>query len=732
MIQIIKNFKIFCQKFKTKKFSLLVLLTILFSCPILNQSLEASEKINNNLVHFENLRIEDLKINFGKKTTRHFLVMGRLIDQGEILKYNQMNSWKKVKIEYKNKNYEAKMKLHGKNPNNHSKGFIYHSYSVKLKKGQTINGFRKFKIIVDKRFEGSNKVLALSKVMNVLSLPIYPIKVNFNDIYFSQYAFVPRIDKVFSDKLGIGTYSFFNEYEEKNSYKENDLKSFLYNPYTSEFSATETHLKLLIQKLELSLKENYNFSNEFRNQIISRFNDLNYILYENNHEDILEFFEEDYIVRYLITIILSAENGHQNVYANQQIAYDTSTGYFYPFLTWDSQTDINKYISDSNILETAKNYSGDIPIPLMINLIDNQKIRNKLILKLSEIINEIKKNELIDKNLFNQLNEKNYISFLDDQLKSLKTKDFEKNNFDQYLVDLREFGVFEGDYFVFNSGEHIIQKDLILPKNLNVQINPGTTFFLTNKSSIIIYGSLKAEGTNDKKIYIKTYDSNKTFGTFAVIGGPTKKVSIKHLEIENPSEKIINGKYLQGGLSLYNFNDVTIDDLKIKNSEGEDGMNIKNANLCNLKNIFIQNAKFDAIDIDNCNTIAKNIKLENFNTKDDNGDGLDFYFSKASLKNIKIRGFNDKGISIGENSLVDISESLITNNKIGTAIKDDSCLKLLNKNDYNNNEIDISIYNKKNDYGSGTLILNKNQSFNIKSDSKGKIKYNINNNCSRI
>ena len=115
-----------------------------------------------------------------------------------------------------------------------------------------------------------------------------------------------------------------------------------------------------------------------------------------------------------------------------------------------------------------------------------------------------------------------------------------------------------------------------------------------------------------------------------------KKVSIKHLEIENPSEKIINGKYLQGGLSLYNFNEVTIDDLKIKNSEGEDGMNIKNANLCNLKNIFIQNAKFDAIDIDNCNTIAKNIKLENFNTKDDNGDGLDFYFSKASLKNIKL------------------------------------------------------------------------------------------------
>ena len=38
------------------------------------------------------------------------------------------------------------MKLHGKKPNNHSKGFIYHSYSVKLKKGQTINGLENLKL----------------------------------------------------------------------------------------------------------------------------------------------------------------------------------------------------------------------------------------------------------------------------------------------------------------------------------------------------------------------------------------------------------------------------------------------------------------------------------------------------------------------------------------------------------------------------------------------------------
>ena len=45
MIQIIKISKYSVKNLKPKKFSLLVLLTILFSCSILNQSLEASEKL---------------------------------------------------------------------------------------------------------------------------------------------------------------------------------------------------------------------------------------------------------------------------------------------------------------------------------------------------------------------------------------------------------------------------------------------------------------------------------------------------------------------------------------------------------------------------------------------------------------------------------------------------------------------------------------------------------------
>ena len=198
-------------------FAIIVAIFIFVKNEKFNQNiLNVNVELNSKLIYFEDKRIEDIKINFGKKTLRHFLVMGRLVEQVEIPKYNSLNKWKKVKIRHKDNIFKAKMKLHGKNPTNHSNGFIYHSYSIKLKKGDTINGYRDFKLIVNKRFNGSKKILSLAKHYDILSLPINPVKVEFNNEFFSEYSFVPKIDKFFTEKIGKGTYHFFREHEEKN------------------------------------------------------------------------------------------------------------------------------------------------------------------------------------------------------------------------------------------------------------------------------------------------------------------------------------------------------------------------------------------------------------------------------------------------------------------------------------------------------------------------------------
>ena len=242
---------------------------------------------------------------------------------------------------------------------------------------------------------------------------------------------------------------------------------------------------------------------------------------------------------------------------------------------------------------------------------------------------------------------------------------------------------------------------------------------------------MTVNGTFDNQIYIQSADKTEPFGVIAAVGNSSKQIDINFLNIANASEEKIKGRYYSGGLSLYNYKKIRINNLSINKSKGEDGLNIKYSKECILSNIKINDSKYDAIDIDNCHTLGENIFLKNTSNKDENGDGIDFYHSVANLKKIEVCGFKDKGISVGEKSYVKILESKICTNNIGVAIKDDSCFLLKENNIFEDNVTDISIYKKKSHYGSGTLVIDKqSQVLKIKKDDLGKIvKKNIDFNC---
>ncbi len=61
------------------------------------------------------------------------------------------------------------------------------------------------------------------------------------------------------------------------------------------------------------------------------------------------------------------------------------------------------------------------------------------------------------------------------------------------------------------------------------------------------------------------------------------------------------------------------------------------------------------------------------------------------------------------------------NNITGSAIKDSSCLIYDTGNLFKNNKVDISIYNKKSSYGSGTLVVNDILDWNREKDKEGKV-----------
>lgn len=732
LIKNLKNFALF----------LIIILAIIFylSLDKNKKKNEINGKLKLKLSYFENNRIDDLEIKFGKKTTRHFLVMGSLVEQADFEKYNALNTWKKIKIKSEGRELSAKMKRHGRVPDNHSNGFIYHSYSIKLGKNETINGYRNFKLVVNKRLDGSKKILALSKILNIFSIPVFPVKVKFNNKYNSEYLFIPKIDRFFSEKNGKATYYFFSENDKNKSYKEQTLKSLLFNAYSSDVKNYQVHLQSLEKKLKKNLTSNFKFGDNLDKQIITRFNNLNSVIFKKDYSKALEFFEKDYIVNYLLALIISAENGHQNVYANQQIAYDVATGFFYPFVNWDSQSDVKRYTeSKSHVLEIMQNYGENTNLPLLSFLTNNEIIKKQLVLRIPEFINQLKNtNSEIQKELLEDINKENYIHYLEKEIKKIpfgKTdiSYFKYENLFRKKNSLARLGKLSLNKFVFNSGKHLISENLVFPKNIDVVIQPNTEIILKKSISIIIYGSLDAQGTREYPIHIRSENNESFFGSFAITGGQQKNIKIKYLNISNSSEAKINGQYLSGGLSLYQFKDIDISNLNITGSNGQDGLNIKYASKCNLENIVIINAKYDAIDIDSCGSVVgNNIILNNSDNKykkDENGDGFDFSYSKANLKNIKVNGFRDKGISVGEYSVVSLEESLIYDNNIGIAVKDNSCLSLLRENKFKNNYFDLSLYKKKNNYGSGVLILADKANLKIFKDDKSKIIYQNSKKC---
>jgi len=73
-----------------------------------------------------------------------------------------------------------------------------------------------------------------------------------------------------------------------------------------------------------------------------------------------------------------------------------------------------------------------------------------------------------------------------------------------------------------------------------------------------------------------------------------------------------------------------------------------------------------------------------------------FCFSNSGNK-IKVMEANDKAISIGENSVVEISNLELLQNNIGVAVKDGSISNLKNLVS-NSNNYDVVIFNKKKEF----------------------------------
>ena len=147
----------------------------------------------------------------------------------------------------------------------------------------------------------------------------------------------------------------------------------------------------------------------------------------------------------------------------------------------------------------------------------------------------------------------------------------------------------------------------------------------------------------------------------------------------------ING--LTGCINFYN---IRIVDLEIisSGSKCEDAINIINSDGL-LSKVEIENSYSDGLDVD-----FSNLSFRNVIVKNSLNDCVDLSFGNYFIEKIEVNNCGDKGLSVGETSVVKMKNLVSKNAKIGLASKDYSKVFSQSIQAYDT-ETCISAYKKK-------------------------------------
>jgi hypothetical protein len=150
------------------------------------------------------------------------------------------------------------------------------------------------------------------------------------------------------------------------------------------------------------------------------------------------------------------------------------------------------------------------------------------------------------------------------------------------------------------------------------------------------------------------------------------------------------------------------------NCQLEDGLNFVRSNGSDIS-ININNSLFDGLDAD-----FSTLTFDEINIQNSGNDCIDVSAGTYNFKKINADTCADKAISIGEKSLVAINKANLKNANIGLAVKDLSEVSL-NSLEQNSVEDCINVYQKKQEFGPGAVMLDKkinDCSVNLKNGSK--------------
>ena len=263
------------------------------------------------------------------------------------------------------------------------------------------------------------------------------------------------------------------------------------------------------------------------------------------------------------------------------------------------------------------------------------------------------------------------------------------------------FNVSDGQ-IIFNKGNYVITKPLVINRGYKVIIQEGTT--LDFKSGALFYceSPIEVSGSENNKVRIISSDSSAR-GIY--IHAPDGHSVMKHVEIEGIGSFGFNSWSLTGAVTFYRTN-IELTNVSFKNNHSEDALNIVNSqyslNQCHFKNVYS-----DAFDSDFSEGNIKNCSFNNIGN-----DAIDCSGSITKISDCKMNLIGDKAVSGGENSKINCEKIKVNNAYISVAAKDLSEVFVVGS-DLTNNTYGAIALIKKYEYGPAKIHFKEVKMSNV-------------------
>ena len=333
------------------------------------------------------------------------------------------------------------------------------------------------------------------------------------------------------------------------------------------------------------------------------------------------------------------------------------------------------------------------------SFIDNKKIKRRL------IYYDAKFKEYLSCNIYGEnckriiLSKKAKIKALAQELKK------EEINF-IFVGKERKKSVNQG-WFSNYIYDHKISKNQIKEENF------------ADNVKIISYGNINYSiDSSSKTVKI---NKNDLSGRVVFYGG---KINNWKIILNDNSNMISPGNDINGLTGCLSFFDIKLENLSIESTSSycEDAVNFVRSN-GSIKNLLIKDSIFDAVDAD-----FSNLNFDIVDIKNSQNDCVDLSFGKYFLNQTKVEYCGDKGISVGEDSNVEINNLFVSNSNTGLASKDFSIVKI-DSGKINSTKYCIEVYNKKQEFSGGFVFSDKmmceNSHKNSLVDEKSLLKVNF-------